>query len=103
MPPMRTSGRRSSVTRPAGASRAASRPSMRLKARSGLDCNKQEVEMRSMGCRFSVATTAIMGVLFAAQPTWGWGPGGHMIVAYIAYGRLNDRARGEVDKLIAIK
>jgi hypothetical protein len=44
-----------------------------------------------------------MGVLFAAQPTWGWGPGGHMIVAYIAYGRLNDRARGEVDKLIAIK
>jgi hypothetical protein len=32
---------------------------------------------------------------------WGWGPGGHMIVAQIAYGRLNARAKVEVDKLIA--
>src|SRR5205807_3524912 len=32
----------------------------------------------------------------------GWGPGGHMIVAQIAYGRLNARAKAEADKLIAL-
>lgn len=31
-----------------------------------------------------------------------WGPGGHMIVAHIAYGRLNTRAKAEVDRLIAL-
>jgi hypothetical protein len=31
-----------------------------------------------------------------------WGPGGHMIVAHIAYARLNARAKAEVDKLIAL-
>lgn len=31
-----------------------------------------------------------------------WGPAGHMIVAQIAYGRLNPRAKAEVDKLIAL-
>jgi hypothetical protein len=34
---------------------------------------------------------------------WGWGPGGHMIVAQIAYGRLNSKAKAEVDKLIALQ
>jgi hypothetical protein len=33
----------------------------------------------------------------------GWGPGGHMIVAQIAYGRLNQRAKAEVDKLIGVQ
>lgn len=34
--------------------------------------------------------------------TLGWGAGGHMIVAQIAYGRLNPRARAQVKKLLAI-
>ena len=33
----------------------------------------------------------------------GWGPGGHMIVAQIAYSRLNHHAKGEVDKLIKLR
>lgn len=33
----------------------------------------------------------------------GWGPGGHMIVAQIAYGRLNQRAKAEADKLIGLQ
>src|SRR5215467_14424433 len=31
-----------------------------------------------------------------------WGPGGHMIVAQIAYGRLNSHAKAEVDRLIKV-
>ena len=32
----------------------------------------------------------------------GWGAGGHMMVAYIAYQRLNPRAKTQVDKLLEI-
>ena len=31
-----------------------------------------------------------------------WGPGGHMIVAQIAYGRLNSHAKAQVDELIKV-
>src|SRR6266700_679629 len=37
------------------------------------------------------------------QNTYAWGPGGHMIVAKIAYKRLNPKAKAQVDKLIALK
>jgi len=33
----------------------------------------------------------------------GWGPGGHMIVAQIAYNHLNHHAKAEVDKLIKLR
>jgi hypothetical protein len=40
--------------------------------------------------------------MMAAQPARAWGPGGHMMVADIAYGRLNANAKAQVDKLISI-
>src|SRR5258708_32434873 len=33
----------------------------------------------------------------------GWGAGGHMMVAQIAYSRLNPKAKAEADRLIAIE
>jgi hypothetical protein len=50
-----------------------------------------------------VATTLVVGLLFPMQPSWAWGPGGHMIVAYIGYQRLNGNAKTQVDRLIALK
>jgi hypothetical protein len=34
---------------------------------------------------------------------FGWGPGGHMMVAKIAHDRLNPKAKAEADRLAAIK
>ncbi|HEX8077728.1 MAG TPA: S1/P1 nuclease [Chthoniobacterales bacterium] len=34
--------------------------------------------------------------------SWAFGPGGHMIVAKIAYDRLNPKAKAQADKLLAI-
>src|SRR5690349_22403685 len=46
---------------------------------------------------------AIVAVLSMTLPSLGWGAGGHMMVASIAYGRLNPKAKAQVDKLIAIQ
>jgi hypothetical protein len=46
---------------------------------------------------------AIAAVLSMALPSLGWGAGGHMMVASIAYGRLNPTAKAQVDKLVAIQ
>src|SRR5262249_20134269 len=36
-------------------------------------------------------------------PCFGWGDGGHMMVAKIAYDRLNPTAKAQADRLLAIK
>src|SRR5438046_2419074 len=41
-------------------------------------------------------------ILFTPSISLGWGAGGHMIVAYIAYKRLNPRARAKANELLAI-
>ena len=45
-----------------------------------------------------------MAALIALSPSlaFGWGDGGHEIVAAIAYTRLNDKAKTEVDRLLAV-
>jgi hypothetical protein len=45
-----------------------------------------------------------LAALFAALPSvaFGWGDGGHEIVAAIAYSRLTPRAKAEVDRLLAV-
>jgi len=52
-------------------------------------------------------TTVALGVacLILCMPSLslGWGAGGHMMVAQIAFGRLNPHAKSEVAKLLAIK
>ncbi|HWT02951.1 MAG TPA: S1/P1 nuclease [Pyrinomonadaceae bacterium] len=42
--------------------------------------------------------------LVAALPlqSFGWGAGGHMMTAHIAYTRLNPRAQAEVDRLVKV-
>lgn len=41
-------------------------------------------------------------ILFAPVMSFGWGAGGHMMTAKIAFGRLNPRAKAEVTKLLAL-
>ena len=43
-------------------------------------------------------------VLILSTPTLslGWGPGGHMMVAQIAFGRLNPRAKAQANKLLLV-
>jgi hypothetical protein len=48
------------------------------------------------------AVTAILFALFAAAPSQAWWGTGHMVVAQVAYDRLNPKAKAEVDRLIAI-
>src|SRR6266851_4870719 len=45
-----------------------------------------------------------LAALLAVTPSmaFGWGDGGHEIVAAIAYSRLNDRAKAEADRLLAV-
>src|SRR5947207_13216194 len=45
-----------------------------------------------------------LAALIAALPSaaFGWGDGGHEIVAAIAYSRLNARAKAEADRLLAM-
>jgi len=42
-------------------------------------------------------------LLLPSANALAWGPGGHMMVAQIAFGRLNPRAKAEVVRLAAIK
>src|SRR4029450_3678784 len=51
----------------------------------------------------AIALAAISLILCAPVTSLGWGPGGHMMVARIAFGRLNPRAKAQVAKLLAIK
>jgi hypothetical protein len=51
--------------------------------------------------RFTAALTLFFALL-AAAPSHAWWGTGHMVVAQIAYDRLDPRAKAEVDRLIAI-
>src|SRR5919205_333788 len=41
-------------------------------------------------------------ILLPSANCFAWGPGGHMMVAYIAYQRLNANAKREVNRLLAL-
>lgn len=48
------------------------------------------------------ASVLLSYALLPARTAQGWGPGGHMMVAKIAFDRLNPRAKAEAAKLIAL-
>ncbi|HEU5236798.1 MAG TPA: hypothetical protein VFU37_06635, partial [Pyrinomonadaceae bacterium] len=50
-----------------------------------------------------IAFGVVCLVLCTPIATLGWGAGGHMIVARVAFNRLNPRAKAEVAKLLAVK
>src|SRR5712664_1251730 len=50
----------------------------------------------------AIALGVVCLVLFTPSLTLGWGAGGHMIVAQIAFARLNPRAKAQVQMLLAI-
>ena len=61
--------------------------------------------MKSNHRRFLKAGTAmvVVGLLFSTSTTsLGWGAGGHMMVASIAFKRLNSTAKAQAKKLLAI-
>jgi len=51
----------------------------------------------------SSGLAVMLCLLLLVDQGLSWGAGGHMIVAQIAYGRLNSKAKAEVDKLIALR
>lgn len=46
---------------------------------------------------------AILCILLFAREISAWGPGGHMMVAHIAFARLNPKAKAEAKRLLAIQ
>jgi len=54
-------------------------------------------------CNRATALGVIGLVLCLPIMSLGWGAGGHMIVAKVAFGRLNPHAKAEVAKLLAVK
>ena len=58
-----------------------------------------------LNCELSKKAMAFAAVcLILSTPTilLGWGAGGHMMVAHIAFGRLNPNAKAQVQKLLAV-
>jgi S1/P1 Nuclease len=53
--------------------------------------------------RAGLATTVGFLILLTPSLSLGWGAGGHMMTAAIAYERLNPRAKAKVDELLAIQ
>ena len=51
---------------------------------------------------YGIRSLPLALMMLMTAPAFSWGPGGHMITAYIAYGRLNKSAKKAVDGLIAI-
>jgi hypothetical protein len=49
-----------------------------------------------------VGLNLALGVLVATSPAWAWGDLGHKIICQIAFQELNDTARNEVSRLIAL-
>jgi hypothetical protein len=60
---------------------------------------KQNFSRRSRVAALLVSSSLL---LFSARATFAWGAGGHMMVAYVAYKRLNPKAKAEVDRLLKI-
>jgi len=44
----------------------------------------------------------LLGSMMYASPSWAWGDLGHKIICQIAFEELNDKARNEVTRLIAL-
>lgn len=55
---------------------------------------------RAARCRIAVALVCL--ILFTPVMSLGWGAGGHMMTAQIAFDRLNPRAKEQVRTLLAI-
>jgi S1/P1 nuclease len=51
----------------------------------------------------AIRLTVLLCLFLLVNQGLAWGPAGHMIVAHIAYERLNSHAKAEVDRLIALK
>ena len=52
--------------------------------------------------RFQMAIGLMLVILFTPVLSMGWGAGGHMMVAQIAFDRLNPRAKAQAQMLLAI-
>jgi hypothetical protein len=52
--------------------------------------------------RLIVSLLLVLGSIAGAAPAWAWGDLGHKIVCQIAFQELNDKARAEVVRLIAL-
>jgi hypothetical protein len=50
----------------------------------------------------SVSLILVLGAIGGASPAWAWGDLGHKIVCQIPFQELNDKARAEVIRLIAL-
>jgi hypothetical protein len=53
-------------------------------------------------CKRLIALTVACLILCTPSISFGWGAGGHMMTAQIAFGRLNPKARAKVNELLAI-
>ena len=60
--------------------------------------NKSKQRLLKNGIAFGL----VCFILFTPTVSLGWGAGGHMIVAQIAFGRLNPNAKAQVKTLLAL-
>jgi hypothetical protein len=60
--------------------------------------NREGSRLRRRVSAFALACL----LLLPSADCFAWGAGGHMMVAYIAYHRLNSKAKREVNRLLAI-
>lgn len=58
--------------------------------------SKRELSKKAM------AFAVVCLILSISTVSFGWGAGGHMMVAHIAFGRLNPNAKAQVQKLLAV-
>src|SRR6266478_7485613 len=66
--------------------------------------SKGDLDMqRKRMFRTTVALGVACLILCIPSISLGWGAGGHMMVAKVAFDRLNPHAKAEVAKLLAIK
>jgi hypothetical protein len=52
--------------------------------------------------RHLVGLALSLGVMVGASHAWAWGDLGHRVICQIAFQELNDKARNEVTRLIAL-
>ncbi len=62
---------------------------------------KNESKRRLLKCKIAIGILSIL--LLTPSLSLGWGAGGHMMVASIAFKRLNPRARAKANELLALK
>lgn len=60
-------------------------------------------EYKRYSLRSGMAISLVWLILCTPSISLGWGAGGHMMVAQIAFGRLNPKAKAQAIKLLAIK